>query len=263
MPDVSSDIREVYEMVTRQKPSDTGALERQRTRQIRTMRNRKVGAFAVVAAIVVAAVAVILATRPGEKPTTTGNPGDANPVEVAAGFVDSYAAFDTKQAIAFLADEADISGMIESVGAQGTPGTPKDLPLNIAWLEADGSKLTLDSCQETGSYSFGAVVRCMFDFHALGSDEIGLGPYSGSYFDLTVRDGVITHASMYWEISKFSPQMWEPFDRWVSRTYPQDAGVMYQDENHSGARLTAESIRLWERHTREYVKEVKAKAQGQ
>ena len=65
MPDVSSDIREVYEMVTKQKPSDTGALERQRTRQIRTMRNRKVGAFAVVAAIVVAAVAVILATRPG------------------------------------------------------------------------------------------------------------------------------------------------------------------------------------------------------
>ena len=37
------DVMEVYEMVTKQKPSDTGALERQRTRQIRTMRNRKVG----------------------------------------------------------------------------------------------------------------------------------------------------------------------------------------------------------------------------
>ncbi len=46
MPDVRPDIREVYEMVTKQKPSDTGALERQHTRQIRTMRNRKVGAFA-------------------------------------------------------------------------------------------------------------------------------------------------------------------------------------------------------------------------
>ena len=30
---------------------------------------------------------------------------------------------------------------------------------------------------------------------------------------------------------------------------------MYTDDSHSNVRLTEESIRLWERHTREYVKE--------
>ena len=52
------DVKQVYEMVTKQRPPDVGALERQRTRQIRTMRNRRVGAFAVAAAIGAAAVVV-------------------------------------------------------------------------------------------------------------------------------------------------------------------------------------------------------------
>jgi hypothetical protein len=38
-------------MVTKQKPSDPGALERQRVRQVRTMRKRKAGAIAAVALI--------------------------------------------------------------------------------------------------------------------------------------------------------------------------------------------------------------------
>jgi hypothetical protein len=31
---------------------------------------------------------------------------------------------------------------------------------------------------------------------------------------------------------------------------------MYQDDSHSGVRLTEKSIRLWELRTREYVEEV-------
>lgn len=57
------DVKDVYEMVTKQKPSDPGALERQRTRQVRTMRNRRIYAFGLTAAIVAAAVAVLLGTR--------------------------------------------------------------------------------------------------------------------------------------------------------------------------------------------------------
>ena len=45
------DVREVYEMVTKQKPPEPGALERQQKRQVRTARNRKIGAFVVAAAI--------------------------------------------------------------------------------------------------------------------------------------------------------------------------------------------------------------------
>jgi hypothetical protein len=56
------------------------------------------------------------------------------------------------------------------------------------------------------------------------------------------------------DIEEFSPQMWEPFAEWVSTTYPADAAVMYEDETYSGVRLSEESIPLWERHIRGYVK---------
>src|SRR4249920_1577745 len=54
--------------------------------------------------------------------------------------------------------------------------------------------------------------------------------------------------------------MWEPFAAWVSSTYPKDAAVMYLDGPGDGARFSLESIRLWERHTREYVEIRRASA---
>jgi hypothetical protein len=258
MPDVRPDIREVYEMVTKQKPSDAGALERQHTRQVRTARNRKVGAFAVAAAVGLAAVVLILATRPGEEEATTGDqptvsPADTRAEEVATGFVEAYGAFDADQAIIYLADDADISELMTSVGAQGVEGTLEEFRLLISLMEAEGYQQMLDSCEATGSFSFGTNVRCTFDFHLLRSDEIGLGPFSGSAFDLAVRDGEIVGAEMFFEVDEFSPRMWEPFASWVSTAYPEDAAVMYEDGTYSGARLTEDSIRLWELRSREYV----------
>jgi dipeptidyl aminopeptidase/acylaminoacyl peptidase len=76
------DIREVYEMVTKQKAPEHGALERQQKRQVRTARNRKLGGFAVAAAFGVAAVvAVILGTRAGQNETTPAE----EPATVAPG----------------------------------------------------------------------------------------------------------------------------------------------------------------------------------
>jgi hypothetical protein len=51
--------------------------------------------------------------------------------------------------------------------------------------------------------------------------------------------------------------MWEPFEAWVSEAHPEDATSMYEDETHTGVRLSEESVRRWRRHVREYVKEVK------
>jgi Tol biopolymer transport system component len=67
------DVREVYEMITKQKTSEPGALERQQKRQVRSARNKRIGAFAVAAAIAVAAVALILETRGGQSTRTPGN----------------------------------------------------------------------------------------------------------------------------------------------------------------------------------------------
>lgn len=251
------DVKEVYEMVTKQKPSDPGALERQRARQVRTMRNRKVGAFAVAAAIGLVAVAVIVATRAGQDAkNTVGVQPTATPVDVARSFVEAYGALDAAEAMSYLTDDADISGVTASIGAEGTEGTPDDLPLHISWLEATGYRQLLDSCEETGRLTFGTQVRCTFDFHNLRSDQLGRGPYSGSYLDLVVQDGQIPRVSKYWETEGFSTEVWEPFERWVSDAYPKDLVEMYQGANHSGVRLTEESIRLWERHTKQYVRDV-------
>jgi hypothetical protein len=82
------DVREVYEMVTKQKPPAPGALERQQKRQVRAARNKKIGAFAVAAAIGAAAVVLVLANRPGGNATTPASEAPTvNPAEAGAGVV--------------------------------------------------------------------------------------------------------------------------------------------------------------------------------
>lgn len=176
--------------------------------------------------------------------------------EVATSFVEAVGTFDAEQAISYLADDADISQMISSVGGHGVEGTPEEFRLLLSLLDASGYEQTLSSCEELGGSASGTSVSCTFDFHNFGSDEIGRGPFSGSSFFLTVRDGAIVQARMEFETGEFSPQMWEPFAGWVSKAYPEDAAVMYEDATYTGVRLTEESIGLWERHTRGYVEEV-------
>ena len=59
------DLREVFQMSTQKVRPDRGFVERQEFRQRRRMRNRKIGAYAMVAAIVVIAVVAIVAVRNG------------------------------------------------------------------------------------------------------------------------------------------------------------------------------------------------------
>jgi hypothetical protein len=257
-----AELKEVFEMTTKQMEPDQDSWIKQERRQRRTVRNRKIGAFAVAAAIGLAAIVVVLATRPGDNTTTPGNGQTVNPAgptaeDVATGFLGAFGALNAEQAIAYLAEDADISGLIGG-RVQGVEGNPEELRLNISFLEAVGYEQMLDTCEELGSSASVTSLRCMFHFHLFGSDEIGRGPFSGGYFDLIVRDGEIVRASHWLETEEFGPQMWEPFRDWVSATYPKDAAVMYQDESYSQEVASEESIPLWKQHIREYVKEVRA-----
>jgi hypothetical protein len=216
-------------------------------RQGRWNMRTKLGAFAVAVAIGLAGCSGSggtpkegSATTAANEPTAV-NTADTGAVEVATSFVDAYGAFDVDEAITYLASDAVISRFLDP------------LRLNNSWFEASGYKQMLDSCEQQGSSASGTPVRCTFDWHGLRSDEIGLGPYSG-WFDLTVRDGAIVQASLDLDTGDFSPQMWEPFAKWVSATHPKDAAVMYANHNLDDYRVTEKSIRLWEKRTREYVK---------
>jgi hypothetical protein len=216
--------------------------------------------------VVTAAVLLILAACDGdEAPTTedspvqTTNVADTDAEAIASSFVEAYGAFDADEAITFLAPDASIIDLIGAVGAhRGIEGTPDELRLLISLLEAEGYRQAVDSCEAQGASASGTVVRCTFDFHLFGSDRIGLGPYEGSSFELTVLDGEIVQVSKSFEVEEFSSEMWEPFEAWVSKAHPEDAAVMYEDDTHTGVRLSEESVRLWRLRVREYVQEMQA-----
>jgi hypothetical protein len=247
------ELREVFEMATKQIEPDLDAWREQQDRQRRTARNRKIGTFVVVAAIALAAVAAIIVNReagrttpaddsqqPSLNPTTTADPGA---IAAAEGFFGAFGAFDSEKAISYLADDADLS----SLDARTIGGLPRELD----FLQATGYQQRLVSCGVSRTGLSGTVVGCTFDFHAIRSDEIGRGPYPGS-FNFTVRDGEIVRVSLEWDIDKFSPQVWEPFAAWVLKEYPRDAVAMYNADQTNFV-LTKKSIRLWREHTREYV----------
>jgi hypothetical protein len=220
--------------------------------QVRRRRSLLVTAAAG-AVVAVFVCAVVLAVRddpilrvPAAAPTTP--PAE----ERARGFVEAFGAFDADRVIAYLGDDADITPLIAWVTSDPVEGTLDELRLLLAYLEASGHKQMLDSCEQVSSSPSGTSLRCSFRFQGLRSDELGLGPFEGSYFDLTVRDGQIVQASMYLETAEFSPQVWGPFAAWMEATYPDDAAVMLSTGGN-GARLSEQAIPLWEQHTHEYV----------
>jgi hypothetical protein len=257
------DVQEVFRMATQEIRPKDGFVDRQLSRQRRTNRNRKWGALAVAAAIGIAAVFV--ATRladggaqgtPATPPSTTGPSAE----ETANGFVEAYGAFDADAALSYLADDADISVLMR--GPQEGRGLEEDLSRNLSMLEAQGYVQLSDSCQSQGTSWEGTYVRCAFAYHLLGSDRIGLGPFEGSTFKLTIQDGEVVRASQDWANAEFSPQMWDPFSEWITANHPDDVEVMYADCACSGAdglaipNLTGRSIRLWRLHVAEYVDHV-------
>lgn len=163
---------------------------------------------------------------------------------LAAAFVGAYADFDIDRAASYLAPDADL--FLSDL---------EEIRLENRLLEAQGFKLLLDSCEQRDAIADGIVVRCLWDFHSIRSDEMGLGPFSGSWFDLTVLNGEIVAVSLNWGLAEFSPQVWEPFAQWVADTHPEDVDVMYLP-GYANFRLTEESIALWEQRSREYVEVV-------
>jgi hypothetical protein len=206
-----------------------------------------------------ASLFVLAACDGGDEASATDPPppataADANAEAIATGFIEAFGAFDVDRAIGYLAEDAEISALL--VGTASVEGPEEQLRLNLSMLEAQGYEQHLDLCEETGTSISGTSVRCPFDFHLFGSDEIGRDPYGGSSFDLTVLDGEIVRGSVSYEIERFSPEMWEPFAEWVSTTYGDDAAVMYTDGSYTGVRISEESIHLWKRHVPQYVKAV-------
>lgn len=212
-----------------------------------TRRRRRGWAAGALVAAAAAGATIVWVSGVGDDADTGTTPqvatATAEDEALATAFLDAFGSWDRDEAASYVADPA----LVEALD----PGWTR-------WSEAVGFTLLVDSCEEGGSSAAVTRMQCPFDYHALGSDELGLGPFSDNVFAIDIRDGEIVTANEELEFlsNGFSEQMWEPFAAWVSTTYPEDAAVMYADwpettlESHS-----VRSTELWRQHTRDYVEE--------
>jgi hypothetical protein len=121
-----------------------------------------------------------------------------------------------------------------------------------------GNKTAVNiDCTQQVESAAGHRIHCVYDFHLLRSDELGLGPYLGRYTDFDVRGGEIVAAytvdlgSHGPTPSPSSTQVWEPFRRWMLAEHPDDVAVMY--DGCCIPRPSRASIVLWDQRSREYV----------
>ena len=171
------------------------------------------------------------------------------------GFLDAYGAYDADRALSYLAD-----GAIDDARPADMARTREEVRGELAVFEAMRYRHTITGCEEVGESAAGVAIRCTFDMHALGSDEVGLGPYTGNHWDLTVRDGAITAAASSWAAATngLSSQRWEPFAEWVETNHADDVVVVYADHDHDGYNHFAnseEAVALLEQRLDEFVAE--------
>jgi hypothetical protein len=245
------ELKEVFEMVTKQSEPDLDSWNQQEERHRRTARNRKVGVFVLAAAIAVVAMVFILRADDGTDSTTVGTDATSTPQQIATSFAEAYGAFDADRAITYLADDADISGLM--LGPADVEGTETLVRLNLAMLDATGFVQLLGPCEEINRGSPASVVRCPFDFFIADSDYGGQSsaPFTGASYDLSVEGGKITHASVDWAGPLAG--LWKDFTDWVSQNHPDDLSSMFADDTYATIRLNERSGSLWRVNLYRYV----------
>lgn len=194
-------------------------------------------AVAGAAAVVVVWVMGLTSGKPGSIAQVPAGP-PTQPEQVATAYVDAYASYDRPRLKSFLAGDALANWPTLSQGNRAD--------------EAIEFRVLLDSCTAKDNSSAGTLVVCAFDVHALGSEQLGLGPYSNNQLVLTVRDGKIIKSDMYFDYvnNGFAVEMWEPFVAWVTKHYPKDVPAMFDGNN---ARPTDKSVELFHQHIADYV----------
>jgi hypothetical protein len=201
-----------------------------------------------------AAVVVIVATSAGV--TSIGAAETTKPERVARRFLDAYGSFQAERALKLLTADAVATGAGNSGNRWGSRDAFRQ---EVALAKAFHVRQIVSGCERQGESSDGVSVRCAYAYHALRSDEVGLGPYGDSYWDLVVRNGKITSAvpTVGYITNGFSAERWEPFQRWVTGTHPEDLPTLYPVGEFG---ISKETIRLWDRRTREWVAEEKGSA---
>ena len=97
-------------------------------------------------------------------------------------------AYDADRALTYLSDDYIAAEL----------GPPEQYRLDLSSAKPGNRTFNID-CEPQGESAAGIVIRCTYDYHSFRSDELGLGPYTGDYKDLTIRDGKIVAVEAHYE----------------------------------------------------------------
>ena len=183
-------------------------------------------------------------TDSGQSPTAAAATSAPSipPEQVAAEYVDAYAHFDRPRLKSVLGGDA-LAQWRTALGR-----------FNRSDQAMEFTILPGGHCSPQPGSGPDTSVTCTFDMHGLGSEQLGLGPYSNNDFGIVVRDGKVVEAEMHFDYGNngFAGQMWEPFMAWVTRRYPKDIPKMI--DSNTDPLPDATSIKLWHHHIDEYVR---------
>lgn len=215
-------------------------------REVRTrQRTGMVVTGVVVLALVVGALAVTTRWVGSDEAAPPAGPSVTTQAQqVAAGFFAAYDRYDADRMLTYLSDEA-VAMVWDST---------EDLRGDATWREAAGWTELRAPCQAGKASGSTVDLRCDYRLQALGSEQLGRGPFEDNYWSLRVQDGQIAYALSEFshDTNGFAAEMWEPFAAFVESTYPDDADLMY-NADRSGSKHDPESARLWEQHVADYV----------
>ena len=164
--------------------------------------------------------------------------------EIARGFLDAYVAGDADRALTSITDSAIAAFW----------GSTEEFRGEVAWNAATGTEMMIDDCEPRAEDpAAGTTLRCGYDLHLMGSDNLGIGPYVDNYWDITIRDGEIVAAAYESpSFGQWNTEMWLPFQLWIKAEHPNDVLVLYTDETQGARRFTEDALQAWEQRIQDY-----------
>ena len=91
----------------------------------------------------------------------------------------------------------------------------------LAMLEAQQYRPLFHPCEVLENTLEGVVLRCPFEVHSFGSDQIGRGPFAGNSWEITVRDGQIVAILSDSQVSESASPLWVEFRTWLKADTPK------------------------------------------
>lgn len=179
-------------------------------------------------------------------PTTSPAQSDQAALSVAQDFMAARSEWDGETVQSLLAVDATI------VGTEFARSSA-DYPALSDYERAVGWRYLNPDC----AISSPGRIRCTYTLDSDTTRALGVGPYNGNSFLLEIEDGLIQQVTHNFNTAQFLIDT-EVFNSWLAASYPSDIELMFVPSVNGGdqfARITPDSIVLWENHTAEFVAE--------